>query len=221
MKWLCAALLLLLALPAQAQLAVAGALTMSSDGDGVVARLALSRPPDGPFRTLALADPARLVVDIGGASTQRRDVAGAGRVRAARVAQFDPQTVRMVFDLDRPMQVAAVRLAEPRLLEIRLTPATATAFAAAARTGRQAVVLETPRAASPAEVPTEAEMAEIEALLAIEDRTRAVAAARPPRRGRPLVVIDAGHGGRDVGAISVHGRFEKDFTLAVALATER
>ena len=37
--------------------------------------------------------------------------------------------------------------------------------------------------------------------------------------GRPLVVIDAGHGGHDPGAISpVTGKREKDVTLAVALA---
>ena len=37
--------------------------------------------------------------------------------------------------------------------------------------------------------------------------------------GRPLVVIDAGHGGHDPGAISPHGGArEKDVTLALALA---
>lgn len=36
-------------------------------------------------------------------------------------------------------------------------------------------------------------------------------------RGRPLVVIDAGHGGHDPGAISPHGNLrEKDATLAIA-----
>jgi N-acetylmuramoyl-L-alanine amidase len=35
------------------------------------------------------------------------------------------------------------------------------------------------------------------------------------------VVIDPGHGGEDVGAVSVHGRFEKDFTLSVALKVRR
>jgi N-acetylmuramoyl-L-alanine amidase len=221
MRWLCAALLLVFAMPAYAQLAVAGALTLSSEGNDVVARLALSRPPGGQVRTLALAEPARLAVDIGGASSERREVAGAGRVRAARIAQFDPQTVRMVFDLERPMQVAAVRLVEPRLLEVRLAPATPAAFTSLARSGRQLVTVGDAATGTPAAATTEAEMAEIEALLASEDRTRAVAAARQPRRARPLVVIDAGHGGRDVGAISVHGRYEKDFTLAVALAAER
>ncbi len=43
-----------------------------------------------------------------------------------------------------------------------------------------------------------------------------------PRSGtRPLVVIDAGHGGKDVGAISVDGRYEKDVTLSIARLTAR
>ena len=39
-----------------------------------------------------------------------------------------------------------------------------------------------------------------------------------PRSGgqKPLVVIDAGHGGKDVGAIALDGRYEKDVTLAIA-----
>jgi N-acetylmuramoyl-L-alanine amidase len=41
-----------------------------------------------------------------------------------------------------------------------------------------------------------------------------------PRSGtRPLVVIDAGHGGKDVGAIAVNGKYEKDITLAIARLT--
>src|SRR6476469_7243759 len=39
----------------------------------------------------------------------------------------------------------------------------------------------------------------------------------PLARGRPIVVIDAGHGGRDPGATSVSGDLkEKDLTLALA-----
>jgi N-acetylmuramoyl-L-alanine amidase len=41
--------------------------------------------------------------------------------------------------------------------------------------------------------------------------------AAPQARGRPIVVIDAGHGGRDPGARSVSGEeSEKDLTLALA-----
>ena len=43
-----------------------------------------------------------------------------------------------------------------------------------------------------------------------------------PRSGSvPLVVLDAGHGGKDVGAISVRGGYEKDVTLAIARETAR
>jgi N-acetylmuramoyl-L-alanine amidase len=38
---------------------------------------------------------------------------------------------------------------------------------------------------------------------------------------KPLVVIDAGHGGKDVGAIAVGGGFEKDVTLAIVRAAAR
>jgi N-acetylmuramoyl-L-alanine amidase len=41
--------------------------------------------------------------------------------------------------------------------------------------------------------------------------------AAPAARGRPIVVIDAGHGGRDPGATSVSGEIaEKNLTLALA-----
>lgn len=41
--------------------------------------------------------------------------------------------------------------------------------------------------------------------------------AAPEARGRPIVVIDAGHGGRDPGATSISGQVhEKDLTLVLA-----
>jgi N-acetylmuramoyl-L-alanine amidase len=43
--------------------------------------------------------------------------------------------------------------------------------------------------------------------------------ASPVARGRPIVVIDAGHGGRDPGAVSVSGQVrEKELTLVLARA---
>ncbi len=53
-------------------------------------------------------------------------------------------------------------------------------------------------------------------------RSRLRARGVKPRSGsKPLVVIDAGHGGKDVGAISVRGGYEKEVTLAIARATAR
>jgi N-acetylmuramoyl-L-alanine amidase len=48
-----------------------------------------------------------------------------------------------------------------------------------------------------------------------------VPGVRPRSGGKPLVVIDAGHGGKDVGAISVTGGYEKAITLAIALETAK
>ena len=45
-------------------------------------------------------------------------------------------------------------------------------------------------------------------------------ASFPVNNGKKLVVIDAGHGGSDPGAISVKKRNEKDFNLAMALKVE-
>ncbi|RUT36027.1 AMIN domain-containing protein [Paenibacillus zeisoli] len=42
----------------------------------------------------------------------------------------------------------------------------------------------------------------------------------PGTSGKKLVVLDAGHGGTDPGAISIKGRREKDFNLAVVLKVE-
>ncbi len=45
--------------------------------------------------------------------------------------------------------------------------------------------------------------------------------ARPPRDGRPLVVLDPGHGGRDPGAIGIGGLREVDVVLPISLEVAR
>jgi N-acetylmuramoyl-L-alanine amidase len=50
---------------------------------------------------------------------------------------------------------------------------------------------------------------------------RALAAAPPPPRTLPLVVLDPGHGGRDPGAIGANGTLEKRITLAAATEVKR
>lgn len=54
-------------------------------------------------------------------------------------------------------------------------------------------------------------------LLLSPDKTRAVLALRPSKLAGRTIVVDAGHGGRDPGAIGHAGTYEKDVTLSIAL----
>ncbi len=67
------------------------------------------------------------------------------------------------------------------------------------------------------------------AALLAAPRAPALAAAPAPRQGqprapvapKPLVVLDAGHGGKDPGAIGITGTYEKRIVLAAALELKR
>ncbi|WP_448581903.1 AMIN domain-containing protein, partial [Thermaurantiacus sp.] len=222
------ALLLLFALGAAAAsaepAAVASTLRVEAISDGARVRLALSRAPAGAITHFHLAAPDRIVIDIAGASTVRREAPGAGPVRSARLAQFDGRTVRLVLEAAAPMRLAGARLVEaPRggpVLELEMQASSAAAFAAAVRQGRSTLALSRPDSGPAVPGP----LAEIAALLdAPPTSTPAVVPAEAVRRarGRPVVVIDPGHGGKDVGANAVTGGYEKDVTLAVARAAAR
>jgi N-acetylmuramoyl-L-alanine amidase len=48
------------------------------------------------------------------------------------------------------------------------------------------------------------------------DAVPAAKAKTAPAKPKPIVAIDAGHGGRDPGTIGINGTYEKDITVAVA-----
>lgn len=249
MRSLLAFLLLTLIFPQQAMATVvAGVLRVVSAADGVEVRLALSGPLGEPPTGFALADPRRLAVDLAGASSTRREAPGAGGVLAARVSQFDQKTVRIVIDLARPMALASASQGLDRTLVLMLRPVDAAAFASRVRGGRAALSgfsAKLPVPPGPAPPPSlredsERRLAEIETAIAEAEHlisaTGTTAPARPvatpaptppvaiprTRRDRPLVVVlDAGHGGKDPGAPAVTGGQEKDVTLAIALAAKR
>lgn len=215
-------LLLLGAVGAVAQpVAVARSLAVEATAEGARVRLGLGRAPAGEVTRFHLTSPERLVVDIAGARADRREAPGTGPVRAARVAQFDAQTVRLVVEGAGPLQLAGARFVPgpsgSTVLELDVAATDAAAFAAAVRQGRATLALARPEPGP---------LAEIAALLdgsAGPPATPAAVPAEAARRAarRPVVVLDPGHGGRDVGAISVTGGHEKDVTLAVARAAAR
>lgn len=178
---------------AQTAPAVAGELHLLPTVVGARLRLALSQPLAAPPATFVLAEPMRVVVDLKGASSLRRDIAGAGPVRGARVSQFDADTVRIVVDLDTPMRLAEAVQDSNQVLELRLAPVTAAQFAAEARRGRTALgnlPQEAPLAVPPG--PKPAPDLQADSNRRLDQVERALAAAenslKPPVTSPPVIV---------------------------------
>lgn len=169
--------------------------------------------------TFLLAGPDRIALDISGAEAGRSPPAAsarAGLVRAVRQGQHGPGAARIVLDLARPALVSDARFAaDGRSLTFRLRPVSAGEFERASRGPRAELQ---PPAGFRAKPPGK----RYSVTVPIGKPKPAV--ALPPIEGPdnsrlPLVVIDAGHGGHDPGAISPHsGKREKDITLALARA---
>lgn len=161
--------------------------------------------------SFVLDGPDRIAVDIGGAEPGA-PVPASGLVAKVRQGRFDATTARLVFDLAEPAIVSTGTFsADGRTLTLSLDPVAPGDFEAAARADRRTYL---PPPAHRAQPP--------------RSRYSLTIPLGPPKSGlsrpkiygvagRPLVVLDPGHGGHDPGAISsVSGKREKNLTLAVA-----
>ena len=154
--------------------------------------------------------PARLFFDVPGMWAGRRFETpirvGDGLLRQIRVGQNTLDTARVVLDLERYGRHRVMQLAAPARIVIDV-------FAPQAAEGERSPSGREPeRGAS-----DRAERAEDERRS--PKRAPAHGADSPlPMELRPVrvVVVDAGHGGRDPGALGVGGVREKDVTLALA-----
>ncbi|EAR49393.1 Probable N-acetylmuramoyl-L-alanine amidase [Oceanicola granulosus HTCC2516] len=194
-------LLLCLALPAAAQdfsalarLDPARSSVRAADGE-IAVDLALSQPV--PWRVFTLDAPRRLVLDF-----REVDWGGAGDGLLSGDAATDVQTgrhatgwSRMVVTLAAPFEVASAGMVTDAatgeaLVQVRLTPTDAAAFAARAGAPDDAATTAGPDVRLPAPPPRE--------------------------RGVIAVAIDPGHGGVDPGA-ERDGTNEADLMLRLAL----
>ncbi len=177
-------------------------------GDAKQTRFVLDLDKTIPFRAFALADPYRVVVDIPQVSFKLATgtgAAGRGLVKAFRYGLVMPGGSRIVFDLAGPARIARSYVLEaangqpPRLvLEFEEVDRTAFVQSLAPESRpelRQGIAdahaaVETPAAAKPA---------------AVAD-------------GRPVIVIDPGHGGLDNGTQAGGDVIEKTLVLGFGLA---
>jgi len=170
-------------------------------GDDQRTRLALVLSSRVPYQIFTLADPYRVIIDMPdvdfrlprGAGQQ-----GRGAVQAYRYGLFAPGKSRVVIDARGPVRIEAALAAlrpgsKSMRLSIDLTPTDRASFLA--------------RPPPPAPRPREA------ARTPDQDDVRRQSG--PNRDAKPVIVVDAGHGGVDPGAVN-REVVEKDVVLAVA-----
>ncbi|HEX7848665.1 MAG TPA: N-acetylmuramoyl-L-alanine amidase [Sphingomonas sp.] len=160
-----------------------------------------------------LVAPKRVALDVSDA-TPGGAVATGGLVDAVREGARDGGA-RVVFDLTRPAVVTDGSFgADGRVLTLQLRTTDDAGFARAAAAGRMSFLppLNFPDTASTG--------ARYSVSVPVPAASKTLALPRiDGDQGRPLVVIDAGHGGFDPGAISpASGIKEKDVTLRIAKA---
>lgn len=198
-RWLHLALLLAgLCYAAFAQSAVQLSQLRLVDGEqSTRAELRLDGAP-GDYRLFSLANPDRLVLDLPNAQTTAsfRAPGPNGRVIGVRTGQPEPGKLRVVFDLAgavKPRTRIEGEGRESRLI-VELFRADVQPLGAALAT--------TASAGS----------ASVNAL-----PSASMGVTQPASGSRELIIaIDAGHGGRDPGAIGGGGTYEKTVTMKVA-----
>ncbi|MBB5714234.1 N-acetylmuramoyl-L-alanine amidase [Sphingomonas aerophila] len=156
-------------------------------------------------------DPRRLVVSLPD-TAPGRPTAPFGIASAVRQVRRAGAT-RVELDLTRPVTVADGSFErDGRELVIKLKQADAPAFVAASLAG--------PLDFFPFNLRSFSRSPRIKLSIPVPARARSAALPRVSgEEGRPLVVIDAGHGGFDPGAVSpTSGLREKDVTLRIAQA---
>ena len=159
----------------------------------------------------SLVGPDRIAIDVQGGKAGRGGHA-TGIVKGVRQGQYTPNTARIVFDLERPAMVTAGSFSEDgKKLNLRLQPVGQSQIAS----GRQSFL---PPANFRAEPPRKSYSVKMP-LGKPRDSVNLPKIYGPNDVNRPLVVIDAGHGGHDPGTVSPHGgKYEKNVVLALAMA---
>ena len=169
-------------------------------GDEARTRFSIVLSGTAPYHYFLLADPYRVIVDIPDMSFRLPKGAGQqgrGLIQAYRYGLFAPGKSRIVIDTKGPVRVEASvagRLPGSQTTRINfdLTPTERSSFLAK-------LPPPTPR-------PKEARGREPDDLAGVSG---------PKAHAKPVIVIDAGHGGVDPGAASGEV-LEKDVVLAVA-----
>ena len=190
-------------------------------------RVVISLTERSDFRVFTLADPYRVVIDLSEVDWKvpsGTKLQGQGLVAGMRYGLFKAGTSRVVLDLMQPSEVARAEFVpatngQPLRLLIDLRPVPDTQFRAQLTTG--AITYSSIASIAPATKPTAPRSTTgAGGTGALGGSAAAKQPIEEPKRGKPLIVIDPGHGGIDPGAIGA-SITEKQLTLAVAKALKK
>ena len=159
------------------------------------------------YKQFALSNPERVVVDIEGVNLNSV-LKGMGAqirgddpfIKSARVGQFDPQTVRMVFELKQNVKPQLFALAPVASFKERLVMDLYPANATDIQDPLLALLEDYNKGDLEKQVPP------------------AQSGPQPGKAGRdrPIVImLDPGHGGEDSGAVGKYHTREKDVVLQI------
>jgi N-acetylmuramoyl-L-alanine amidase len=193
-------------------------------------RVVISLSQRSDFRVFTLADPYRVVIDLSEVEWKvpsGTKLRGQGLVAGMRYGLFKAGTSRVVLDLMEPSEVARAELlpaenGEPLRLLVDLRPVPDTQFRAQLKD--TAVAYSAVASIAPATKPAKSTNTSGGSGGGAGTGALGGSAAKQPieepKRGKPVIVIDPGHGGIDPGAIGASAN-EKELTLAVAKAVKQ
>lgn len=157
-----------------------------------------------PTKLFTLSGPDRVVIDIPRATTNAAILPatyGGALIKGVRFGQFDMATTRIVIDMNGPAKIVGSLSMPPQ------NGQSAQLLVDVASFGGAPLAPKPPSPAPSAGPPTASPFSN---------------AAPPtpvvPQGDKPLIIIDAGHGGQDPGALGLHGTREKSVTLTFATA---
>lgn len=169
-------------------------------------------------RSFLLQNPPRLVIDLPPFQWQvppeKLQNYHGSLILNIRYARFDPQTSRIVLDLTKPVELVQSAQNQASKLELTILAVGEEGGISKPLSSRSIPTQDVTRqrlsmAVPPTNEPSIAAYAPKPAF-----RTAPIPQSKPFLK--PLVMIDAGHGGQDPGTIGRHGTQEKQITLTYA-----